>query len=64
MTKDYIVKMADQYFIQQNIVIGHLNHVPVTHVYPALVDIIRTQAAHGHTQRCVPPAGDPHVTSA
>nr|WP_167109024.1 polysaccharide deacetylase family protein [Mycobacterium sp. DL592] len=43
VTEDYIVKMADQYFIQQNIVIGHLNHPPVTHVYPALVDIIRSR---------------------
>ena len=43
VTEDYIVKMADQYFIQQNIVIGHLNHLPVTHVYPALVDIIRSR---------------------
>lgn len=39
--EDYIVKMADEYFIPQSIVIGHLNHLPVTHVYPQLVDIIR-----------------------
>jgi peptidoglycan-N-acetylglucosamine deacetylase len=39
--EDYIVKMADQYFTPQSIVIGHLNHPPVTHVYPELVDIIR-----------------------
>lgn len=43
VAEDYIVKMADQYFIQQNIVIGHLNHPPVTHVYPALVDFIRSR---------------------
>jgi peptidoglycan/xylan/chitin deacetylase (PgdA/CDA1 family) len=41
ITEDYIVKMADQYFTPQAIVIGHLNHPPVTHVYPQLVDIIR-----------------------
>jgi peptidoglycan/xylan/chitin deacetylase (PgdA/CDA1 family) len=41
ITEEYIVKMADQYFTPQNIVIGHLNHLPVTHVYPQLVDIIR-----------------------
>jgi peptidoglycan-N-acetylglucosamine deacetylase len=41
ITEDYIVKMADQYFNPQSIVIGHLNHLPVTHVYPQLVDIIR-----------------------
>lgn len=40
ITEEYIVEMADQYFTQQAIVIGHLNHLPVTHVYPQLVDII------------------------
>lgn len=43
ITEDYIVKMADQYFTPQSIVIGHLNHLPVTHVYPQLVDIIRSR---------------------
>ena len=43
ITEDYIVKMADQYFTPQSIVIGHLNHLPVTHVYPRLVDIIRSR---------------------
>ncbi|OBI91062.1 polysaccharide deacetylase family protein [Mycobacterium asiaticum] len=41
ITEEYIVKMADQYFTPQAIVIGHLNHLPVTHVYPQLVEIIR-----------------------
>jgi peptidoglycan-N-acetylglucosamine deacetylase len=41
VTEDYIVKMATQYFRPQNIVIGHLNHMPVTHVYDQLVEIIR-----------------------
>ena len=41
ISEDYIVQMADQYFTPQSIVIGHLNHLPVTHVYPQLVDIIR-----------------------
>jgi peptidoglycan-N-acetylglucosamine deacetylase len=41
--EDYIVKMADQYFTPQSIVIGHLNHLPVTHVYPQLIDIIRSR---------------------
>ena len=39
--EDYIVKMAETYFRPQNIVIGHLNHLPVTHVYGRLVDLIR-----------------------
>jgi hypothetical protein len=33
--------MAETYFRPQNIVIGHLNHQPVTHVYGRLVDLIR-----------------------
>ncbi len=43
ITEDYILQMADQYFTPQSIVIGHLNHLPVTHVYPQLVDIIRSR---------------------
>ena len=43
VTEDYIVKMADQYFKPRNIVIGHLNHPPVTHVYDRLVEIIRNR---------------------
>lgn len=43
ITEDYIVQMAEQYFTPQSIVIGHLNHLPVTHVYPQLVDIIRSR---------------------
>jgi peptidoglycan-N-acetylglucosamine deacetylase len=40
---DYILKMADRYFTAQTIVIGHLNHLPVTHVYGQLVDLIRAR---------------------
>ncbi|MGD1237542.1 polysaccharide deacetylase family protein [Mycobacterium seoulense] len=43
VSEDQIVRMAYQSFIPQNIVIGHLNHPPVTHVYPRLVDIIRSR---------------------
>jgi peptidoglycan/xylan/chitin deacetylase (PgdA/CDA1 family) len=43
IAEDYIVNMASQYFTAQNIVIGHLNHRPVTHVYPQLIDIIRSR---------------------
>ncbi|ORW02262.1 polysaccharide deacetylase family protein [Mycobacterium lacus] len=43
ITEDYIVKMADQFFTPQAIVIGHLNHLPVTHVYPQLVEVIRSR---------------------
>jgi peptidoglycan-N-acetylglucosamine deacetylase len=43
ITEEYIVKMANQYFTPQAIVIGHLNHLPVTHVYPQLVEVIRAR---------------------
>jgi peptidoglycan/xylan/chitin deacetylase (PgdA/CDA1 family) len=43
VTEDYIVKMANRYLTAQTIVIGHLNHLPVTHVYGQLVDIIRAR---------------------
>jgi peptidoglycan/xylan/chitin deacetylase (PgdA/CDA1 family) len=38
-----VVKMAEAYFNPQAIVIGHLNHMPVTEVYGQLVDIIRAR---------------------
>jgi peptidoglycan/xylan/chitin deacetylase (PgdA/CDA1 family) len=41
VTEDYIVQMARRYFTGQAIVIGHLNHPPVTHVYGQLRDLIR-----------------------
>ena len=44
--EDTIVKMADKYFTAQTIVIGHLNHMPVTHVYAHLVDVIRSRDLH------------------
>ena len=43
VSEDHIVKMAYQSFVPQNIVIGHLNHPPITHVYGQLVDIIRSR---------------------
>ena len=44
ITEDYIKQMADKYFTPQSIVIGHLNHLPVTRVYGTLVDLIRSRA--------------------
>jgi peptidoglycan/xylan/chitin deacetylase (PgdA/CDA1 family) len=38
-----IIKMANRYFNPQAIVIGHLNHLPVTHVYDQLADVIRSR---------------------
>lgn len=43
VSEDHIVTMAYQSFAPQNIVIGHLNHPPITHVYGRLVDIIRSR---------------------
>lgn len=43
LPEDVIVRLGYQYFAPQNIVIGHLNHAPVTHVYGQLVDIIRAR---------------------
>jgi peptidoglycan/xylan/chitin deacetylase (PgdA/CDA1 family) len=43
LSEAQIVEMAYQSFTPQNIVIGHLNHAPVTHVYGQLVDIIRSR---------------------
>jgi hypothetical protein len=36
--------MAQQYFIGQAVVLGHLNHPPVTHVFGQLRDLIRARA--------------------
>lgn len=41
--EDQIMRMAEKYFTAQTIVIGHLNHEPVTHVYDQLVDVIRSR---------------------
>ncbi|UQX12080.1 polysaccharide deacetylase family protein [Candidatus Mycobacterium methanotrophicum] len=43
ITEDYIVQMAGKYFTGQAIVLGHLNHPPVTHVYGQLCDLIRAR---------------------
>ena len=43
VTEDYIVQMAQRAFTGQAIVIGHLNHLPVTHVYEQLRDLIRAR---------------------
>ncbi len=40
VTPEYIVDMARKYFNPQAIVIGHLNHPPVTTVYRQLLDVI------------------------
>ncbi len=40
VTPQYIVEMAHKYFNPQAIVIGHLNHPPVTTVYRQLLDVI------------------------
>lgn len=41
ISEDAIVKAADRFFTAQTVVIGHMNHPPVTHVYGHFVDLIR-----------------------
>lgn len=53
ITEDYIKQMADKYFTPQSIVIGHLNYLPVTHVYGTFVDLIRQRALRTVTLRDV-----------
>ncbi|GAA1077322.1 polysaccharide deacetylase family protein [Tsukamurella strandjordii] len=43
ITEQYLLECARKYFTEQAIVIGHANHLPVTRVYPQLVDIIRSR---------------------
>ena len=48
-----IVAMAEKYFTPGELVIGHLNHEPVTHVYGRLVDLIRERRLRTVTLRDV-----------
>ncbi|HZQ34200.1 MAG TPA: polysaccharide deacetylase family protein [Mycobacterium sp.] len=41
ISESAIAKAADKFFTPQTVVIGHLNHPPVTHVYGHFVDLIR-----------------------
>jgi peptidoglycan-N-acetylglucosamine deacetylase len=41
ISQDAIVNAADRFFTPQTVVIGHLNHPPVTHVYGHFVDLIQ-----------------------
>lgn len=50
---DEIVRMAERYFAPGVIVIGHLNHEPVTRVYGRLVDLIRERRLRTVTLRDV-----------
>ena len=50
---DEIVTMAEEYFVPGAIVIGHLNHEPVTQVYGRLVDLIRERRLRTVTLRDV-----------
>lgn len=43
ITERYLLQCARKYFHPQTIIIGHANHLPVTHVYPRLVEIIRSR---------------------
>jgi peptidoglycan/xylan/chitin deacetylase (PgdA/CDA1 family) len=41
VSEESIFKAADRFFTPQTVVIGHMNHAPVTHVYGHFVDLIR-----------------------
>jgi peptidoglycan/xylan/chitin deacetylase (PgdA/CDA1 family) len=58
VTEDYIAAMADKYFNPRAIVIGHLNHLPVTHVYGKLIDVICARRLHTVTLKDVFDSGD------
>jgi peptidoglycan/xylan/chitin deacetylase (PgdA/CDA1 family) len=53
VTPEKIVSMAEKYFRPGTIVIGHLNHEPVTHVYGRLVEMIRERRLRTVTLRDV-----------
>ncbi|GAC1401119.1 MAG: polysaccharide deacetylase family protein [Mycobacterium sp.] len=53
IAEDYIVRMAERYFIGQAVVLGHLNHPPVTHVFGQLRDLIRARALRSVTLKDV-----------
>jgi peptidoglycan/xylan/chitin deacetylase (PgdA/CDA1 family) len=43
LTPSDIIANAEKYCLPQNIVIGHLNHPPVTNVYHQMIDLIHTR---------------------
>lgn len=53
ITEAEITRLAAASFVPQAIVVGHLNYLPVTHVYGALLDIIRARALRTVTLRDV-----------
>lgn len=55
ISEDSIVKAADKFFTPQTVVIGHLNHPPVTHVYGHVVDLIRDRKLQSVTLKVHPP---------
>lgn len=40
ISQEEIIRLAHEWFLPQHIVIGHLNHTPVTHVFPQLAQVI------------------------
>jgi hypothetical protein len=55
ISEDSIVKAADKFLTPQTVVIGHLNHPPVTHVYGHFVDLIRDRKLRSVTLKVHPP---------
>lgn len=40
ISADEIVRLAQERYLPQHIIIGHLNHLPVTEVFPQLINIV------------------------
>jgi peptidoglycan/xylan/chitin deacetylase (PgdA/CDA1 family) len=53
VTEAQLVAAARQWFAAGRIVIGHANHPAVTHVYPQLLELIRSRALQTVTLRDV-----------
>jgi peptidoglycan/xylan/chitin deacetylase (PgdA/CDA1 family) len=53
LSSEQVLAEAEKWFRPERLVIGHANHPGVTHIYPQLVDIIRTRKLQTVTLRDV-----------
>jgi peptidoglycan/xylan/chitin deacetylase (PgdA/CDA1 family) len=53
LDEEQLVRNASEWFLPQHIVIGHANYVPVTHVFPQLLDLISQRGLRTVTLRDV-----------
>ena len=45
LTEAELLALAQQWLTAQRVVIGHANHPTVTHLYPQLLELIRSRGA-------------------